>query len=1052
MTKLKTPADLEELRRTILAGRDPKKRLLTLCKGTGCGAYGAARAADALREEIKKHNLEDQVGLVVTGCHGFCEKGPILVIRPEDIFYHGVRPEDAAEIIGETMVHGRIVERLLYKDPNTGKTVVHEHDIPFYKHQTRLVFGSNGKLDPTRIEDYIAIGGYSALAKALSTKPEQIIDEVKKAGLRGRGGAGFSTGQKWEMCRKSPGDQKYIICNADEGDPGAYMDRSLLEGNPHSVLEGMIIGAYAMGASEGIVYVRTEYPLAIVHLTYGIDQLEEKGLLGDNILGSGFSLRLRIFRGAGAFVCGEETALMASIESKVGEPRGKPPYPAQSGLWGKPTNINNVKTWANIPLIMNYGADWYNGIGTKTSKGTMIFSLVGKINNTGLVEVPMGITLRKMIYDIGGGVPKGKRFKAVQTGGPSGGCIPPELLDLQVDYDQLTAAGAMMGSGGMIVMDEDTCMVDIAKYFLNFLKDESCGKCTPCRVGVSQMHSILTDITEGRGKLEDLDTLADLAEVVKNGSLCLLGGTSANPVQTTLKYFKDEYLAHIVEKRCPAGVCKEIVSSPCQHTCPIGTEAQGYISLVARQRYKEAYDIIRKDNPLPSVCGRVCNHPCETKCSAGKHGDPISIRALKRFSTDKAVAEGYTYQPVKAPTAPAGCEKVAVVGAGPAGLACAYFLALKGYKPTVFESLPVAGGALAVYIPEYRLPKKFLEADIQHIRDAGVEIRTGVTVGRDVTLEQLRKEHKAVFIGAGAHKSIKLGIPGEDAEGVLDGMEFLKDLALKKRTSFGRRLAVIGGGNAAVDAARMARRLRGCERTTLFYRRTRAEMPAFRDEVDAAIEEGIEMAYLAAPKRIVVKDGKVAGLECVKMTLGEPDASGRRKPVPVAGSEFVTELDTVIVAIGERADVAEICQGSGIAVNDWGTIKADGRTFATNVPGVFAGGDVITGPATVIDAMGAGKVAADMIDKHINGKPVARDYRVTRPSIYVEPVELSEEEISQAKRPEMPCVEACVCTLSTVEVETGLTDEMAVKEARRCLRCDLETADGKAAFKSKEGS
>ncbi|MBM4248325.1 MAG: FAD-binding protein [Euryarchaeota archaeon] len=1052
MTRLGSPADLEELRRSILSGRDPKRRLLTLCKGTGCGAYGSARVAEALREQIKKHGLGDAVGLVVTGCHGFCEKGPILVIRPEDIFYHGVKPEDAAEIIGETMVHNRIVERLLYRDPNTGETVVHEHDIPFYKHQTRVVFGNNGRLDPTRIEDYIAIGGYSALARALAMRPEQIIDEVKRAGLRGRGGAGFSTGQKWELCRRSPGDQKYIICNADEGDPGAYMDRSLLEGNPHSVLEGMIIGAHAMGASEGYVYVRTEYPLAIVHLTYAIAQLEERGLLGEDLLGSGFGLRLRIFRGAGAFVCGEETALMASIESKVGEPRGKPPYPAQSGLWGKPTNINNVKTWANVPLIINRGADWFGSIGTNTSKGTMVFSLVGKINNTGLVEVPMGITLRKMIYEIGGGVPKGKRFKAVQTGGPSGGCIPPDLLDLQVDYDQLTAAGAMMGSGGMIVMDEDTCMVDIAKYFLNFLKDESCGKCTPCRVGVTQMHSILTDITEGRGRLEDLDLLSDLAEVVRNGSLCLLGGTSANPVQTTLKYFRDEYLAHIVEKRCPAGVCKEIVSSPCQHACPIGTEAQGYISLIARQRYREAYEIIRKDNPLPSVCGRVCHHPCETKCSAGKHADPISIRALKRFATDQARAGGFDYKPARTPTAPAGGEKVAVVGAGPAGLSCAYFLALRGYRPTVFEKLPVAGGALAVCIPEYRLPKKILESDLQSIRDAGVEIRTGVTVGKDLTLEELRREYSAVFIGAGAHRSIRLGIPGEDAEGVMDGMEFLKDLSLGKRASFGRRLAVIGGGNAAVDAARMARRLRGCERTTLFYRRTRAEMPAFKDEVDAAIEEGIEMVYLSAPRRIITEDGRVTGLECVRMELGEPDASGRRRPVPVAGSEFTTELDTVIVAIGERADVLAMCGGSGVALDDRGTVKVDGRTLATSVPGIFAGGDVATGPATVIDAMGAGKVAAEMIDRYINGRPVEREYRVSRPSVYVGPVELSEEEVSQSRRPAMPCVESCVCTTSLVEVETGLTEEMAVREARRCLRCDLETNDGKAAIKGREGA
>ena len=1054
MTKLHTVADLERLHSELSKKKDPKRRAIAVCAVPGCGAHGSEKVPPALREELKRRELADDIEVIATGCQGFCEKGPIMVIRPEDILYISVKPEDAAEIVEETIVHGRVVERLLYKDPATGQKAVHENDIPFYKHQTRNIFGNNARIDPNSIEDYIGIGGYSALAKALGKMtPEQVIDEVKRSGLRGRGGAGFSTGLKWEFARKavSPDGVKYVIVNADEGDPGAYMDRSLLEGNPHSVIEGLIIGAYAIGACEGYIYVRTEYPLAVKRLYLALAQAEEYGLLGQNILGSGFSFNVKIFRGAGAFVCGEETALLASLESRVGEPRGKPPFPAQSGLWGKPTNINNVKSWANIPLIIRNGAEWFGKIGTKSSKGTMIFSLVGKINNTGLVEVPMGITLRKMIYEIGGGIPRGKRFKAVQTGGPSGGCIPPELLDLEVDYDKLAAAGAMMGSGGMIVMDEDTCMVDIARYFLNFLKDESCGKCTPCRVGITQMHAILTDITEGRGKLEDLDILADLAEVVKNGSLCLLGGTSANPVQTTLKYFKNEYLAHIVQKKCPAGVCKEIISSPCQHVCPIGTEAQGYISLIARKRYQEAYDIIRKDNPLPSVCGRVCHHPCEAKCAAGKFGDPISIRALKRFSADHARRAGLSYKPAKPPEAQGSNENVAVVGSGPAGLSCAYCLALKGYNVTVFESLPVAGGALAVYIPEYRLPKKILAHDIQNIRDAGVEIRTNVTVGKDIQLSELMKENKAVFIATGAHRSLKLGIPGEDAKGVLDGMEFLKELAMEKKAQFGRSVAVIGGGNAAVDAARMARRLRGCEKISLFYRRTRAEMPAFKDEVDAAIEEGVDMVYLTAPTKILTRDGKLTGLECIRMELGEPDASGRRKPVPVAGTEFVTDLDSVIVAIGEQVDISRMVEGSGVRTTDRGTIQADPATFSTGVPGLFAGGDVVTGPATVIDAMGAGKVAADMMDRYIRGQPVVREYRPTRPTVYIEPVELSEAEVSEARRPKMPCVEACVCNTSLVEVETGLTEEMAVREARRCLRCDLETNEGKKHVGAKEG-
>ena len=563
MTRLCTVSDLEKLHSELVKKKDPNRRMMAVCAVPGCGAYGSEKVPPALREELKKRGLEDRIEVLATGCQGFCEKGPILVIRPEEVLYISVKPEDAAEIVEETIVHGRIVERLLYKDPATGPHVVHENDIPFYRHQTRNIFGPNARIDPNSIDDYIGIGGYLALAKALAKMtPEDVIDLVKRSGLRGRGGAGFSTGQKWQFARQSvsPDGVKYVIVNGDEGDPGAYMDRSLLEGNPHSVLEGLMIGAYAIGATEGYLYVRTEYPLAVKRLYIALAQAEEYGLLGQNILGTGFNFTVKIFRGAGAFVCGEETALLASLESRVGEPRGKPPFPAQSGLWGKPTNINNVKTWANIAPIIRNGAEWFNSIGTKTSKGTMIFSLVGKINNSGLVEVPMGITLRKMIFDIGGGIPKGKKFKAVQMGGPSGGCVPEGLLDLSVDYDQLTAAGAMMGSGGMIVMDETTCMVDIAKYFLNFLKDESCGKCTPCRVGITQMHAILTDITEGRGTMEDLDTLTELADVVKNASLCLLGGTAPNPVLTTMRYFKDEYIAHIRDKKCPAHVCKKLMT------------------------------------------------------------------------------------------------------------------------------------------------------------------------------------------------------------------------------------------------------------------------------------------------------------------------------------------------------------------------------------------------------------------------------------------------------------------------------------------------------------
>jgi len=559
---MKSPVELEEFRKGILSKRDPKKPCIAVCTGTGCLALGANGVVTALKEEIEKKGLNAEVvDLRETGCPGFCERGPIIVVYPEETCYVQVQPKDAAEIVSETIVGKKVIDRLLYVDPITQEKAVQESDIPFYRNQMRLLIGNNIKLDPKSIDSYFAIGGYSALIKALfEMQPGQIVETVKASKLRGRGGAGFRAGVKWEFARKSPGDTKYVVVNADEGDPGAFMDRALLEGNPHSVLEGLTIGAYAIGAREGYVYVRQEYPLAVENVTIAIHQAEEFGLLGNNILGSGFDFKVHVHRGAGAFVCGEETALLMSLEGKPGEPKPRPPYPAVRGLHGKPTNINNVETWANIPLIITKGADFLTSIGTEGSKGTKIFSLVGKVNNTGLVEVPMGITLRDIIYKVGGGVPKGKKFKAVQTGGPSGGCIPAEYLDIGVDFDELAKVGAIMGSGGMIVMDEDTCMIDVAKYFLNFLTDESCGKCTPCREGIRQMLKVLTNISEGKGKEGDVELLEELADTTKLASLCALGGSAPNPVLSTIRYFRDEYEAHIKEKKCSAFVCKGLIA------------------------------------------------------------------------------------------------------------------------------------------------------------------------------------------------------------------------------------------------------------------------------------------------------------------------------------------------------------------------------------------------------------------------------------------------------------------------------------------------------------
>jgi NADH-quinone oxidoreductase subunit F len=634
MARLNSPEELITFRQELLSKTDPNTPCISVCVGTGCLASGASEVLAAFKTEIKKQGLTADVDTKGTGCPGFCERGPVVVIYPEEICYLQVTPGDVPEIISQTIKEKKVVDRLLYVDPSTGEKAIHEPDIPFYKHQKRNIICNNIKIDSRSIDDYLAIDGYSALARVLSgMTDEQVLEEVKKSNLRGRGGGGFPAGKKWEGSRSAPEKTKYVLVNADEGDPGAFMDRALLEGNPHSVLEGLIIGAYAIGAHQGYVYVRQEYPLAVENITLAIKQAEAYGLLGKNILGSGFDFTVDVHQGAGAFVCGESTALMAALEGRVGEPRVKYIRSNVRGLWNKPTVLNNVETWANVPLIINNGSDWFTQFGTKGSKGTKIFSLVGKITNTGLVEVPMGITLKDIIYKIGGGIPGGKKFKAVQTGGPSGGCIPEELLDLKVDFDELTKAGSMMGSGGMIVMDEDTCMVDVARYFIHFLTDESCGKCLPCREGLRQMDKILTNITEGKGKEGDIEILEDLSETIIEASLCALGKSAPNPFLSTLRYFRDEYEAHIKEKRCPALSCKALISyyiDPdkcracmiCLKKCPVEAIDGG----------KKKVHII--DQEKCTNCG-TCFEVCPSRFSAVKKisGEPVPapIREKERM-------------------------------------------------------------------------------------------------------------------------------------------------------------------------------------------------------------------------------------------------------------------------------------------------------------------------------------------------------------------------------------------------------------------------------------
>jgi len=579
-----------------------EKRTLLVCQGTGCVSAGATRIHREFERQILEHKLTD-VEVKLTGCRGFCQIGPSTIVDPDDILYCKLKPDDVKEIVDSHLINGIPVSRLHYHDPTTGEPIPKWIDIPFYHRQQKMITAQWGFINPEDIEEYIAIGGYRAARQAvLALTPEEIIEEVKSSQLRGRGGAGFHTGVKWNFALRSNADQKYVVCNADEGDPGAFMDRSLLEANPHSMIEGMIIGAFAIGASKGFIYVRAEYPLAIHRLEVAITQAGTKGFLGSHIFGSNFDFDLQINQGAGAFVSGEETALMASIMGKRANPRPRPPYPASEGLWGKPTNINNVKTWAYIPLIIKNGGKWFAHMGSGPSKGTVVFSLTGKINNSGLVEVPMGIKLREIIYDIGGGIPSGKKFKAVQTGGPSGGCLPESYLDKDVTYEALDAAGSILGSGGMIVLDEDVCMVDVAKYFIDFTREESCGKCSPCRIGTEKLFNILEKITNGQGEEEDLGLLEELGELVKNGSLCGLGQTAPNPVLTTIRYFRDEYLAHIIDKRCPAKVCKALIEYSideatctgcllCLRSCPTN-------AVTERKRAEKDIEVEQSDKEL----------------------------------------------------------------------------------------------------------------------------------------------------------------------------------------------------------------------------------------------------------------------------------------------------------------------------------------------------------------------------------------------------------------------------------------------------------------------
>jgi NADH-quinone oxidoreductase subunit F len=1048
MRKLSSVDELRDFRQRVIDERKTHYEgpTLVVCAGTGGQASGANDVLRVIKRCIVEQGLQDKIALRITGCQGFCEMDPFIVVEPGQHLYPRLRMEDIPQVI-RSAVDGVVDETLVYRESGREKCYHCQTDIPFFKKQTRTILGYNQRLDPIRVLDYIEQGGYAATEKVLfDPDPATIISEIQKSQLRGRGGAGFPTGKKWEMARNSSNtqSQKYVICNADEGDPGAYMDRSLLEGNPHAIIEGMFIAGVAIGATKGIIYVRSEYPLAIKHTLIALRQARDLGLLGKDILGTGIEFDIEIVRGAGAFVCGEETALIKSIEGLMGEPRQRPPYPIERGLWGCTTCINNVETLANIRVIIECGAEEYAKVGVPGNTGTKIFSLVGKIRNTGLVEVPLGMKIGEVVFDIGGGSAGKAKIKAVQTGGPSGGCIPASMFDLPIDYESLAKAGSMMGSGGMIVMDDNTCMVDVARYFMAFLKDESCGKCFTCRKGTQRMHEILDDICCGRATMADLGLLEELALVVKDTTMCGLGQTASNPVLSTLRHFRHEYERHIKDKRCDAFVCKELVGAPCQSACPVGTEAWRYVAHISRGEYEKAYEVIREPNPFPSVCARVCNHPCEQRCRAGTSGgSAIAIRALKRFITDRF--DPSDYQPPREKWNGGEPPQVAVVGSGPAGLTAAHHLSRSGCKVTVFEADSEPGGMLYSAIPSYRLPREVLKKEINAVLDDNITLKCDTVLGRDMTIQGLESDYQAIFLALGAHKSRPLGLDNEDAEGVYPSIEFLKAFNMKGRQLARGRVGVVGGGNSAIDAARTALRQKDVESVTILYRRTREEMPAFAEEIEAADEEGINIQTLVSPVEVLTSQGRLTGLRCISNELGDIDSSGRRRPVPIKDTEHVIELDTLVVAISEEPDAQGVSGGKGSAIEltKWGTVRVDSRTLLTDRPGVFAGGDVVTGPNTVIEAIADGRKAAAVIIQYLRGQPLGLAAEPRLPRVYVEPAATDPGQAESGERAKQPLAPAEWRRRNFAEVEVALTTEEATREAGRCLRCDLEFTDVK---------
>jgi NADH-quinone oxidoreductase subunit F len=1045
-TKKRTIRDLKSIKDRI----EKKRRLrkggfearITVHMGT-CGvASGAQKVMDRALDERSRCGRTN-IAACSTGCIGLCSREPLATVErmgEEPVIYQRVDDRKMAKIFKRHLLGGNVqVDFALARGRAVNEApkpihsdlegiLPHISQLKFFSLQRPCVLRNKGLIDPEKIDDYIWRDGYQAAAKALlEMTPPEIISEVKKAGLRNRDARGFPTGIEWEFCAHSKEEVRYVVCAGDEGDPGASIGCRVLEADPHAVLEGMIIAAKAIGAHHGYITCRPEFSLAVKRLNLAIEQARAYGLLGKDILGSGFAFDIKVTLGASAFVCGEETALLEAIEGRRGIPRPQPPFPALSGLWKKPTFLTYIETYMNIPRIILMGGEGYADLGTESSKGTKLFYMAGKVSNVGLIEVPMGTTVGEIVFDVGGGIPGGKKFKAVQLGGLSGGFIPPEHLNTPIDYDAVAKLGASLGSGSMIVMDDETCMVEMARYFIGFCLGRVCGQCVSCRVQPERMQEILERICRGQGREGDIQLLEDLGQEMKRTALCALGQAAPNPVLSTIRYFRREYEAHILGKSCPATVCSALFKSPCQHTCPVGMDVPAYIALIRSGRIDDAYKVLKRTNPFPSVCGRVCRRYCEFKCRRSQLDEPLAIMHLKRFITDHAKRPepeslGITRE-----------EKVAVIGAGPSGLSAALELRKRGYRVTIFEELPEAGGMLRWGIPAYRLPRKELDREIQEILKTGVELRVNTRVGRDVTFKELDRAFDIIYLSVGAQKSSSMNIPGEDAEGVFGVVEFLRAYNLGKETKVGKHVAVIGHGISSVDAARTAMRL-GAKKVTLYFRHDRNDIPGQEWECEAALEEGVEVMYLVAPVRVITQYGRVRGLELTQMRLDKFDQSGRRHPKPILGSEFIEKAETVISAIGRNADLGFLPEDSGIET-DQGTVKVDKNLRTTNAK-VWAGGEVVTGPTTVIDAIKAGQTAARAIDAAIRVAHGEEPWLAPAEERVNIPSKVEEEPVDQP-RLLMPKAPSKIRRGDFREVELGYTLEMALAEACRCLRCDV---------------